>query len=64
MTGEDEESSPDDFMLSIYSNLLDQGWSMSSIDEMDIFYYFKVLAYRKRTKQGGQIRKGYIDQVI
>jgi len=62
VTGEDEEISPEDFMLSIYSHLLEQGWTMKDIDEMDIFYYFKVLAYRKRTRN--KAPKGYIDQVL
>ncbi|WP_279285253.1 hypothetical protein [Clostridium chromiireducens] len=26
--------------------LLEQGWTLSDIDEMDVFYYFDILIYR------------------
>jgi len=28
------------------SGLLEQGWTLNDIDEMDIFYYFDILIYR------------------
>lgn len=65
MTGEAEEVSPDDFMMSIYDNLLDSGWTLPEIDEMDIFNYFRLLAYRKKNKKKpGSSRKGFIDEVL
>jgi hypothetical protein len=33
-------------MKEIYSQLLEQGWTLTDIDEMDIFYYFDILIYR------------------
>jgi hypothetical protein len=33
-------------MKEIYSQLLEQGWTLNDIDEMDIFYYFDILIYR------------------
>lgn len=33
-------------MKEIYSQLLEQGWTLNDVDEMDIFYYFDILIYR------------------
>jgi hypothetical protein len=33
-------------MKEIYSQLLEQGWTLNDIDEMEIFYYFDILIYR------------------
>jgi len=33
-------------MKEIYSQLLEQGWTLNDVDEMDIFYYFDILSYR------------------
>lgn len=49
-------------MLDIYSSLLEQGWTMSDIDGMDIFYYFEVLAYRNK-KGNKKDEDVFIDQV-
>lgn len=48
-------------MLSIYLDLMKQGWTLNDIDTMDIFYYFEILAYRMRTE--GNIFVG-IDQIL
>lgn len=54
-------------MLDIYSNLLEQNWAMTAIDEMDIFYYFDVLAYRNKNIDSTTWKRReddvYIDQV-
>lgn len=49
-------------MLRIYSSLLEQGWTMRDIDEMDIFYYFKIIAFK--LKENGKEQKVYIDQIL
>lgn len=65
MSGEADEVSPNDFMLSIYNDLMENGWTLPQIDEMDIFYYFEILAYRKRTQRDKpKAPRGYIDQVL
>ena len=37
-------------MISIYDNLMQDGWTIPQIDEMDIFYYFDIIAYRYEKK--------------
>lgn len=49
-------------MLSIYNDLMEQGSSLCEIDTMDIFYYFDILAYRKRNQDKEE--RGYIDQIF
>ncbi|EPY2274470.1 hypothetical protein ACXAUS_003369 [Clostridium sporogenes] len=47
-------------MLDLYSSLIDK-WTMTDIDNMDIFYYFDILAYKIKTeknKQEGNTLKG------
>jgi hypothetical protein len=60
--GETEWVSPDQFLLQLYDVLLQQGWTMNEIDEMDIFYYLKVLRYRIQMNQ--QATTGFIDHVL
>jgi hypothetical protein len=48
-------------MLSIYLDLMKQGWTLNDIDAMDILYYFEILAYRMRTEEN--IFVG-IDQIL
>ncbi|EPY2281811.1 hypothetical protein ACQX0N_09820 [Clostridium tepidum] len=48
-------------MLNLYSDLIDKGWTMTDIDNMDIFYYFDILAYKikiEKDKQEGNTLKG------
>lgn len=35
-------------MCEIYLGLMEQGQSMVQIDDMDIMFYFDILAYKKR----------------
>lgn len=49
-------------MLDIYSNLLEQNWTMTDIDNMDILYYFEVLTYRN-SKGNEKEQDVYIDQI-
>jgi hypothetical protein len=46
-------------MLEIYCVLFDKGWTLSQIDEMDIFYYFKMISYKNNVEE-----TAYIDQVL
>ncbi|MDR4958200.1 hypothetical protein, partial [Bacillus sonorensis] len=34
----------------IYAALLKQGWTMTEIDEMDIYHYLEVLAHENKPK--------------
>jgi hypothetical protein len=38
--------SPGNFIKEIYIDLLQNGWTLNDIDEMDIFYYFDILVYK------------------
>lgn len=50
--------SPQDFIDQLYLALLDKGWTMNGIDNMDIFYYLKLLK-----RQMGE-EKVYIDEIL
>ena len=50
--------SPQEFIDSLYLALLDKGWTLNEIDNMDIMYYLKLL----RRKMGEE--KVYIDEII
>ena len=54
--------SPLDFMKEIYLSLLEQGWTLNDIDEMDFFWYLDVMIYRINKEE----KKKYttIDKVI
>ncbi|GAB6170941.1 hypothetical protein JCM15765_04190 [Paradesulfitobacterium aromaticivorans] len=56
----DEVMSPSDFIKEIYLQLIDQGWTLESIDEMDFFYYLDLMVYRANKKEP----KTAIDQVF
>jgi hypothetical protein len=49
---------PQDFIDSLYLVLLDKGWTLNEIDNMDIMYYLKLL----RRKMGEE--KVYIDEIL
>jgi len=51
-----------EYLLSFYDSLLQQGWSMQDIDEMDILYFFEILAYRKEKE--AKANTAYIDQIF
>lgn len=46
----------------MYFNLMEQGHSMQSIDDMDILFYFEILDSRKQKKKGIKEVK-FIDQI-
>ena len=48
-------------MKETYLCLLEQGWTLNDIDEMDIFFYWEVLAYKANKEQEPT---AYIDQVF
>ncbi|ERM91910.1 hypothetical protein O163_08115 [Caldanaerobacter subterraneus subsp. yonseiensis KB-1] len=54
--------SPLDFIKEFYLSLLEQGWTMNDIDEMDFFWYLDLLIYKASQKE----KKKYttIDKVI
>jgi len=49
-------------MKEIYLQLIEQGWTLQSIDGMDFFYYMDLLIYKATTKDKEQ--SVYIDQVL
>lgn len=44
----------------IYSTLLEQGWKMTEIDNMDIYHYLEVLAEKNKPR----VKTVTIDQVF
>jgi len=50
-----------DYVLSTYNALLDAGWRMKEIDDMDMIGYMKVRLWK--AKKNAQPKKAYIDQV-
>lgn len=48
-------------MKDIYLSLMEQGWTLRDIDEMDIMYYFELLAHKAKKEQQPTV---YIDQVL
>ena len=38
-----------------------QGWRMNEIDDMDIIYYLKTMAYK--ANKANQPKRGYIDDI-
>jgi hypothetical protein len=60
--GGTERVSPLDFMKEIYLSLLEQGWTLNDIDEMDFFWYLDIMIYRANKEE----KKKYtsIDKVI
>ncbi|ADH98329.1 hypothetical protein [Salisediminibacterium selenitireducens] len=49
---------PRQFIDQLYLSLLEQGWKLSDIDEMDVFYYLHLLKVKAKTQQT------YIDDVL
>lgn len=53
-------------MCSCYNSLLDAGWKMTEIDQMDILSYWKMRAWKARNDKGNNntvAKKAYIDEV-
>ena len=50
-----------DYVLSTYNALLDAGWRMKEIDDMDMIGYMKVRLWK--AKKNAKPKKAYIDQV-
>jgi len=48
------------FMKETYLQLIDQGWALDDIDEMDFFYYMDLLIFKSNKKEP----KHYIDSVF
>lgn len=60
--GDTERVSPLDFIKEFYLSLLEQGWTLNDIDEMDFFWYLDLMIYRINKEE----KKKYtsIDKVI
>lgn len=56
------ELSPFDFIKEIYLDLLEQGWTLKDIDDMDIFFYFDILVYK--ANKGERDKRVTIDQIF
>ena len=53
-----------DFILSTYNSLLEEGWRMKEIDEMDILGFLHIRAWKAaREKERHAPKHGYIDEV-
>ena len=53
-----------DYIYETYNTLLENGWKMGEIDEMDILGYLKVRAWKlqKQEKKNAPKRAEYIDE--
>lgn len=53
--------------MELYAGLLDKGWKMQEIDDMDLFYYLRVLAHKACGQMGlrgvDQQGRAYIEDV-
>jgi len=53
-----------DFILSTYNSLLEGGWHMKEIDEMDMLGFLKIRAWNaQKEKKKKEPRRRYIDEV-
>ena len=53
-----------DFIFSTYNSLLDAGWRMQEIDQMDMLGFLKVRAWNSnRAKEKAAPKARYIDEV-
>ena len=53
-----------DFIFSTYNSLLDAGWRMQEIDQMDMLGFLKVRAWNSnRAKEQAMPKARYIDEV-
>jgi len=54
--------SPSNFIKEVYLQLIEQGWTLNDIDEMDFFYYFDLLIFKAEKEESN--KHGFIDQVF
>ncbi len=47
-------------MKEVYLNLMEEGWTLTDIDETDFFYYLDLLSYKANKGQ----KKVTIDQIF
>lgn len=53
-----------DFILSTYNSLLEGGWRMKEIDEMDMLGFLKIRAWNaNKEKKKKEPRRKFIDEV-
>ena len=53
-----------EFIYSTYNSLLENGWKMSDIDEMDMLGYFRIRAWKAQHEKEKKVpRQRYIDEV-
>lgn len=57
-----------DLVYRSYNDLLDAGWRMAEIDEMDMPGFWKIRAWKARrehakTPEAGAARRAYIDEI-
>ena len=53
-----------DFILSTYNSLLEGGWRMKEIDEMDMLGFLKIRAWNaQKEKKKKEPRRKFIDEV-
>ena len=53
-----------DFIMSTYNSLLEDGWRMKEIDEMDMLGFLRVRAWKaNKEKEKKEPKTGYIDEV-
>ena len=41
----------EEFVKEFYMNLIESDWKMNEIEEMDIMFYFEILAYRSNKQE-------------
>ncbi|GMA64760.1 hypothetical protein GCM10025859_52000 [Alicyclobacillus fastidiosus] len=44
----DDRRDPSDVLKDMYLNLIERGWTLSQIDEMDVHFYFELCAHSKK----------------
>ena len=53
-----------DFVMSTYNSLLEEGWRMKEIDEMDMLGFLHIRAWNAAREKAKKTPKhGYIDEV-
>lgn len=52
-----------DFIYGIYSDLMENGWKMAEIDEMDMPGFLKIRAYQAKKEEKKKKPCKYIDEI-
>ena len=61
---EDDPPTLHDFIYSTYNSLLDAGWRMQEIDQMDMLGFLKVRVWNcNRAKEKAEPKQRFIDEV-